>query len=105
MLIIAGIARAMSKRLVLEIAFAPLVADRTIKRVIDEEEFHHALQRLLDHWTVRADFLSISRRECTAGLRLGRPRIHFNATNAEIARDGQPLMIDEARKLDRKSDV
>src|SRR3546814_13100700 len=91
------IALAISNRPVLEIAIASLVADRTIKRVIDEEEFHHALPRLLDHWTVRADFLSISRRECAAGLRFGWPRLHFNETNAAIARDGQPLMIEEAR--------
>src|SRR3546814_13002052 len=77
------IALAISNRLVLEIAFASLVADRTIKRVIDEEEFHHALPRLLDHWTVRADFLSISRRECAAGLRFGWPRLHFNERSEE----------------------
>src|SRR3546814_16555258 len=66
---------------------------------LDEEEFHHALPRLLDHWTVRADFLSISRRECAAGLRFGWPRLHFNETHAAIARDGQPLMIEEARNF------
>src|SRR3546814_2409555 len=66
---------------------------------LDEEEFHHALPRLLDHWTVRADFLSISRRECAAGLRFGWPRLHFNETHAAIARDGQPLMIAEARNF------
>src|SRR3546814_1850424 len=66
---------------------------------LDEEEFHHALPRLLDHWTVRADFLSISRRECAAGQRFGWPRLHFNETHAAIARDGQPLMIAEARNF------
>src|SRR3546814_12711902 len=66
-LIIAGIALAISNRLVLEIAFASLVADRTIKRVIDEEEFHHALPRLLALWT-----RSVERRggkECVSTFR------------------------------------
>jgi hypothetical protein len=35
--------------LVLQVAFAALVADRAIQRVVDEEELHHPLPRLLDH--------------------------------------------------------
>src|SRR3546814_5436184 len=68
-------------------------------RVLDEEKSLHARPRLLDHWTVRAEFLSISRRECAAGLRFGWPRLHFNETHAAIARDGQPLMLAEARNF------
>src|SRR3546814_13746724 len=70
-LIIAGIALAISNRLLLEIAFAYLVADRTIKRVIAAEELHTALPRLLDHWHACSDFLSFGRRRRAAALRLG----------------------------------
>src|SRR5208283_5587622 len=33
-------------RLVLQIALAPLVANRTVERVIDQQELHHPLLRL-----------------------------------------------------------
>ena len=35
---------AIAHRLVLQIAFAALVADRAIQRMIDQQEFHHALR-------------------------------------------------------------
>ena len=41
--------------LILQIAFAALVADRAIERVIDQQEFHHAFARLLHRRRVGDD--------------------------------------------------
>jgi hypothetical protein len=40
------VAAAIGDGLVLEVAFAALVADRAIERMVDQQEFHHALARL-----------------------------------------------------------
>ncbi len=47
-LVAAGI-HAIGHGLVLQIAFAALVADRAIERMVDQQEFHHAFARLLHH--------------------------------------------------------
>src|SRR5215472_10758207 len=36
-------------RLVLQIAFTALIADRAVERMVDQQEFHHAFARLLYH--------------------------------------------------------
>ncbi len=46
-------------RLVLEIALAPLVADRAVERVVDEQELHHPLARGFHHQAVGADVLPL----------------------------------------------
>ena len=45
----AGAARAVLNAELLELAFARLVADRAIERMIDEQEFHHPLATFLNH--------------------------------------------------------
>src|SRR5205807_3427594 len=47
---------AIAHRLVLQIALAALVADRTIQRVVDQQKFHHAFARLLHHRRTRGNF-------------------------------------------------
>ena len=47
-LAIARMVEAVAHGLVLKVAFAALVADRAVKRVIDQQEFHDPLARLLD---------------------------------------------------------
>ncbi len=42
----AGRVDAVGHRLVLQVAFAALVADRAVERMVDEQEFHHAFARL-----------------------------------------------------------
>ena len=46
--LIARMVEAVAHGLVLKVAFAALVADRAVKRVIDQQEFHDPLARLLD---------------------------------------------------------
>ena len=48
-LVVAAAVEAVGHRLVLQVAFAALVADRAIERMVDEQEFHHAVARLLHH--------------------------------------------------------
>jgi hypothetical protein len=43
----AVVAAAIGHGLVLQVAFAALVADRAIERVVDEQELHHPFARLL----------------------------------------------------------
>ncbi len=45
--LVLGIARsidAIAHRLILQVAFAALIADRAIERMVDQQEFHHALR-------------------------------------------------------------
>src|SRR4051812_13237584 len=51
----AGVGPAVFDAEFLEAAFARLVTDRTIERVIDEEEFHHALAAFLRQRRIGAD--------------------------------------------------
>ena len=95
-LVIARAAAAIGHRLVLQVALAALVADRAIERVVDEEELHHPLARLLDHLAVGADFLAVGGRKGTRGLRLGRSGLHLDQAHAAVAGDAQPLVIAEA---------
>ena len=52
---IARAVKAIAHGLVLKVAFAALVADRTVQRVVDQQEFHHAFARLLHAVGVGAD--------------------------------------------------
>ena len=95
--VIARRAAAIGDRLVLQIALTALVADRAIERVVDQQEFHHAFARGLDHFAVGADFLPVGSRQRAARLRLGRSGLHLDQAHAAIAGDRQPLVIAEAR--------
>ena len=48
-LVIAAAVEAVAHRLVLQVALAALVADRAVERMVDQQELHHALARLLHH--------------------------------------------------------
>src|SRR3546814_11866741 len=45
-LVKAGVAASIGKRLVLKVAFSALVADRTIERVVDEEELNYPFPQI-----------------------------------------------------------
>src|SRR5690606_14829295 len=47
---------AKSHCLILKIALTALIADWAIKRVIDQQKFHHAFTGLLDHWRIGENF-------------------------------------------------
>ena len=81
----------------MQVAFATLIANRAIERVVDQEKLHHPFARLFDHRAVGADHLTFARGERARRLRLGRAGRYFDQTHAAIARDAEPLMIAETR--------
>ena len=86
-LLVAGEAAAIGYRLVLKIAFAALVADRAVERMVDEQEFHHPFARLLHHRRVGTDRLAVGGGQRAARLRLGRPRRDLDEAHPAIAGD------------------
>jgi hypothetical protein len=103
--LVAGRIDAEGHRLVLQVAFAALVADRAIERMVDQQEFHHAFAGLLDHRRVGEDFRRLAVRSRTqiahahgaGSRRLGRAALHLDQAHAAIAGDRQPLVEAEAR--------
>jgi len=118
----ARVAATVAGGLLLEHAFARLVADRAVERVIDEEELHHALARVLHHLGRGADVHARGDVGAAADLRardpvdllLARGRIHdrrlggrvdgghahLNQAHAAIAGDRELRMVAEVRHVD-----
>ena len=103
LLVAAGV-DAVGHRLVLQVAFAALVADRAVERMVDQQELHHAFARLLHHRRAGADDLAACRRG-SGGSRArpgaGRQRLRradqLDQAHAAVAGDRQPLVEAEAR--------
>ena len=98
-LAVAAAVEAVGHRLVLQVALAALVADRAVERMVDQQELHHAVARLLDHRRVGLDDHAVGRRHRAGGDRLGR-LLHLDQAHAAIAGDRQALVVAEARDLD-----
>jgi hypothetical protein len=92
--------------LVLQVALAALVADRTVERMVDQEEFHDALAGLLHHFGAGEDLGQLAigagpqivHGKRAGGLRLGHA-LDLDEAHAAVAGDRQALMIAEARDL------
>ena len=97
---IAAVVAAVAHRLVLQVALAALVADRAIERMVDQQELHHALARLLHHRRVGDDLLPVGDRQRAGRLRLRRAGLHLDQAHAAVAGDRQALVVAEARDLD-----
>ena len=91
---------AVAHRLILQVAFAALVADRTVERMVDEEELHHPLARLARHrrvgeydrrLAVRAGPQVLDRHGAGGG-RLRRPALHLDQAHPAVAGDRKPFM-------------
>ena len=98
-LVIPARAATIEHRLVLQVAFAALIANRAIERVVDEQKFHHPFTRLFDHRAVGADDLTLGGGQRAAGLRLGRPGGNLDQTHTAIARDAEAFMIAKTRNF------
>ena len=96
---IAAAVEAIGHRLVLQIAFAALVADRAVERMVDEQEFHHAVARLLRLGAVGVDHHALGGRH-GAGRDGLRRLLLLDEAHAAIAGDGEPLVVAEMRYLD-----
>ena len=90
---------AVQHRLVLQVALAPLVADRAVERVVGEEILHHPLARLLHHRRVGVDLHPRHRREGARGHRLRR-LLDLDQAHPAVPRHRQPLVEAEARHVD-----
>jgi hypothetical protein len=105
--LIARVVHAERHGLVLQVALAALVADRAIKRVVDEQELHHPFARLLDHRRVGEHFrrlaiwsgAQIAHAHGAGCGRLGRSALHLDQAHAAIAGNRQPLVKTEPRHL------
>ena len=98
---------AIGHRLILQIAFAALIADRAVERMVDQQELHHALARLARHrrvgqhdrrFAVRAGAQVLDRHGAGGG-RLRRSAFHLDEAHPAVAGDRQPLVEAEARNL------
>src|SRR5690348_17779164 len=63
--------------LVLQVALAALVADRAIQRVVDEQELHHPVARLLDHRRVGEDLHAFGGDRKSTRLNSSHPSISY----------------------------
>ncbi len=57
-------AATISNALVLQVAFAALIANRAIERVVDKQKLHHPFARLFDHRRIGADDLAFGGWQC-----------------------------------------
>ena len=86
---------AIAHRLILQIAFAALVADRAVERMVDEQELHHPLARLPRHLRIGEHDRRLAIRPRTqvfdrhrAGCRrFGRSAFHFDEAHPAVAGD------------------
>ena len=90
---------AISHRLVLQIAFATLIADRAIERVIDQQELHHPLLCLDRLGRVGENDHAVGCRHCARRDRLWR-FLHLHETHPAISGDREPLMVAKVGNLD-----
>ena len=103
-LLIAACIDAIGHRLVLQIAFAALIADRTVERMVDQQKFHHAFARLLHHRSLGIKNLrrpilvrwQILHAHGAGGLRFGNAD-DFDQAHPAISGNRQPLVEAEAR--------
>ena len=92
-----GIA-AKAQCLVLQVAFAALVANRAIQRVINEQKLHHPFARRFDCIGCGGNHHIGGHRHGTAGYGLGCIG-HFDQTHAAITGHRQALVIAKARNF------
>ena len=80
---VAALHRAVTDGHVLQLAFAALIADRTVQRMIDEQEFHHAFLCLDGQFGVRKHLHAVGHRRCAGRQRLRR-LFHLHQTHPAI---------------------
>ncbi len=83
---IAGRRPPVADREILQLAFAALVADRAVERMVDQQEFHHALLRLLRLRGLRPDLHALGGRGRACGQRLRR-LFHLDETHPAVGGD------------------
>ena len=97
-----GVARTaltITDRQILQLAFAALITDRAIQRMVNQQKLHHTLLGSDGHFGVRKHFHAIGDRCCTSRQRL-RCFFYLNQTHPAVGSDRQLLVITEVRNVD-----
>ena len=97
-----GIARvggAVTYRQILQLAFAALVANGAVERVIDQQELHHPFLRVDRLLRMGPDFHSLADGRGARGKRLGR-LLDLHEAHPAVGRDGKLLVPTEVRHID-----
>ena len=90
--VIATAAAAIAHGQILQLAFAALIADRAIKRVVDQQKFHHGFLRSDGFFRAGPHLHSGGDRGCAGRQRFGR-LFDFDQTHPAIRRDAEFLVI------------
>ena len=96
---IARLVAAVADRQILQLAFAALVANRAIQRVIDEQKLHHGLLRPHGVFRMRPHFHAVGHGRGTGGQRLGR-LFYLHQTHAAVGGNRQLAVIAKVRNVD-----
>ena len=96
---VARYAAAETEREILELAFAALVADRAIERVVDQQELHRGLLRRDRARRARGDLHAVGDR-CRAGGQRFRRALDVHETHAAVRCDRKLAVIAESRHID-----
>ena len=96
--VIAGSTGAVTNSQILQLALAPLVANRAIQRMIDQQEFHHALLGL-DGFVVFGVNDHSLRHRCGASRHGLRRFLNIDKTHAAIGSDRQLLVVAKVRDV------
>ena len=92
-------ARSVAHREVLQLAFAALVANRAVERVVDQQEFHHRLLRGPGVLGFGKHLHAVGDRRGAGRQGLGR-LLHLHQAHAAIGGDRELLVIAEVRNGD-----
>ena len=90
---------AIAEREVLQLAFAALIADRAIQRVIDQEEFHDGFLRVERRLRAGAHLHVRQHGRGAGGQGLG-GLLHLDQAHAAVGRDREFLVVAKARDVD-----
>ena len=84
---------------ILQLTLTALIADRAVKRMIDQQEFHHAFLGLLCLLGMGKYLHTCRYGSCAGGKRLGR-FLYFDKTHPTVRGDGELLVITEMGNIE-----
>jgi hypothetical protein len=97
----AGGTATVADRQILQLAFATLIADWAVERVVDQQELHHALLGLDCQLRMRKHPHAVGHR-CCAGRQRLRRFLDLHQAHATVGGDRKLLVITEMRNIGTK---
>ena len=92
---------AVTHRQILKLAFAALIANGAVQRMVDQQELHDRLLRLDGLVRLCPDHHALCHRRCAGWHGLG-SFFNFNQTHATAGRDGEFFVITKVRDIDAR---